>query len=163
MNPDNKPTIDIDEIIEFKSIKVLGYTDSVNECQCCGKQDLKGTVALDTNIGIVYFGTTCAYNANKYDTLDAVKKVKREAGKSVRDYKKQLEYVDGRTMWDERLKQARKRLGLRAHEKDYCYSGLPYCMDNQEYAKLAEEVRQDRISKFKERWNNSLQLTDKAS
>lgn len=45
--------------------RVIGTTEEVNHCECCGRQDLKRTVALlDNETGdITYFGTTCAANA----------------------------------------------------------------------------------------------------
>lgn len=42
-------------------MKVLGIVDDVNTCDCCGKKDLKRTVALEASSGdVVYYGTTCA-------------------------------------------------------------------------------------------------------
>ena len=44
-------------------MKLLGITDCVNECDCCGKTDLKCTVAFRTeDCQIVYYGRTCATN-----------------------------------------------------------------------------------------------------
>ncbi len=71
----NTATLDIE-----KKLKVMGYTTDYNTCDCCGKTELKGTVTVlclltDT---ILHYGSTCAYNANKYDTLDAANEAKRE-------------------------------------------------------------------------------------
>ncbi len=42
-------------------MKVLGITEEVNICDCCGKKDLERTVALELNGGeVAYYGTTCA-------------------------------------------------------------------------------------------------------
>ena len=38
-------------------MKAIGITDSVNTCDCCGKTDLKKTVAFDTG---VFYGVVCA-------------------------------------------------------------------------------------------------------
>lgn len=40
---------------------VLGYTETVTSCDCCGRADLKGTVALqDNETGeINYYGVVC--------------------------------------------------------------------------------------------------------
>lgn len=45
--------------------KFLGNTDDVTTCECCGKQNLKSTVALELEDGgePVYFGVTCAARA----------------------------------------------------------------------------------------------------
>lgn len=65
---------------ELKNFKILGYTTDFQQCECCGKENLKGTVSiLDLNSDVVlHFGTTCAVNANKYDSLEAAKKAKKE-------------------------------------------------------------------------------------
>jgi hypothetical protein len=41
-------------------MKLLGIVDYMNTCDCCGRTDLKCTVAFDTDDGIVYYGRTCA-------------------------------------------------------------------------------------------------------
>jgi len=41
----------------------LGITDEVTTCECCGKSNLKRTVALDNGGGVVYYGTSCAARA----------------------------------------------------------------------------------------------------
>lgn len=65
---------------EFKNIKILGYTTDFNQCDCCGKSDLKGTISiLDLNTDVVlHFGTTCAAKSDKYDDLDAFNRAKKE-------------------------------------------------------------------------------------
>lgn len=62
----------------LKSLQIVGYTKDVNTCECCGKEDLKGTVVIrDTMYDtLMHFGTTCAASADKYDTLDAAKRSK---------------------------------------------------------------------------------------
>ncbi len=43
------------------SVKFLGTSDEVSTCDCCGRADLKSTVALSIDDGdAVYYGTTCA-------------------------------------------------------------------------------------------------------
>ena len=47
-----------------KLIKCLGTDDSVNSCDCCGRDNLKATVAFETESGdVVYFGVVCAAKA----------------------------------------------------------------------------------------------------
>ena len=42
-------------------MEIKGITDSVTTCDCCGKTNLKRTVAIETENGeIVYYGTSCA-------------------------------------------------------------------------------------------------------
>lgn len=41
-------------------MKVLGYTDEVATCDCCGKRNLKGSFAIATDAGeVVYYGSVC--------------------------------------------------------------------------------------------------------
>lgn len=70
--------INFTEVLDIKKIKVLGYTTDFNQCDCCGRENLKGTISIldlqyDT---ILHFGTGCAAAADKYATLDAVAEVK---------------------------------------------------------------------------------------
>lgn len=63
------------------AVKFLGNTDDVTTCECCGKQNLKSTVALSINdADPVYYGVTCAARAL---ALDA-KYIKAEARKADR-------------------------------------------------------------------------------
>ena len=61
---------------------VLGNTDEVTTCDCCGRTDLKGTVALELDGETVYFGVVCAARKVGRDA----KQIRREA-KSADDAK----------------------------------------------------------------------------
>lgn len=43
---------------------IIGYTDSITECECCGKIDLKGTYCLDINGEELYYGSVCAFKSH---------------------------------------------------------------------------------------------------
>lgn len=47
-------------------LRIIGYTDQINECDCCGKAELKGTyVMADEMDNEMYFGKVCgAKHAN---------------------------------------------------------------------------------------------------
>ena len=50
-------------------VKFLGTTDDVTACDCCGRADLKSTVALSfNNAEPVYFGVVCAARALGWDS-----------------------------------------------------------------------------------------------
>lgn len=49
----------------MKTFTILGTCDNVTTCECCGRSDLKRTVALDDGHGTTYYGTTCAARATK--------------------------------------------------------------------------------------------------
>jgi len=62
----------------IKRFTYLGTSDEVDACDCCGKSDLKSTVAIQDNDSgeTLYFGTTCAARALK----QTVKEVKAGTG-----------------------------------------------------------------------------------
>lgn len=69
-------------------MKYLGTTDDVTTCECCGKANLKSTVAIEMQDGSdpVYFGVTCAARALK----TSAKEVKAGA-KQADDAKREAE------------------------------------------------------------------------
>lgn len=65
----------------------LGVTDEVNSCDCCGKSNLKSTVAFDVTGEIVHYGSTCAarHTGRKVTVWVSEKKAKdEEVRKTVR-------------------------------------------------------------------------------
>jgi len=54
---------------------IIGYTDSITECECCGKVDLKGTYCLDIDGEEFYYGSVCAFK-NHGVTHDEQKEMK---------------------------------------------------------------------------------------
>lgn len=46
------------------TFKILGITDEITNCDCCGRSNLKCTVALESETGdIVHYGRDCAGKA----------------------------------------------------------------------------------------------------
>lgn len=42
-------------------MKIVGHTDEITVCDCCGKKNLKATVALERADGeVVFYGSDCA-------------------------------------------------------------------------------------------------------
>lgn len=64
--------------------KMLGISDKP-ECDCCGKKNLKSSVALENQQSgeIVYFGVDCASKALRQRYMGKRYKVSREAVKSM--------------------------------------------------------------------------------
>lgn len=66
----------------FRMFRVLGTTEEVDSCDCCGKTNLKSTVELmeldaegnEASSSPVYFGVTCAARAMRRE----VKEIRRE-------------------------------------------------------------------------------------
>lgn len=41
-------------------MKVLGYTDEITACDCCGKSNLRGTFGVETDAGdVLHYGSVC--------------------------------------------------------------------------------------------------------
>lgn len=53
---------------------LLGITDEVTVCECCGRSDLKKTLVLDDGGATVYYGSECGARAMK----TTVNKVRRD-------------------------------------------------------------------------------------
>lgn len=59
--------------------KIYGFTDSKTTCECCGKENLKGTYAISIDGGeILHFGSTCAFK--KFGITE--KELKKESDKA---------------------------------------------------------------------------------
>lgn len=65
------------------TVRYLGSTDDVTTCECCGRADLKSTVALrlTEDSEPVYFGVTCAAKALSV----GVKEIKAATAKADRE------------------------------------------------------------------------------
>lgn len=41
-------------------MRVLGYTDEITTCDCCGKRNLRGSFGVETDAGdVLYYGSVC--------------------------------------------------------------------------------------------------------
>lgn len=76
---------------------ILGTDDAVNTCDCCGKTNLKFTVAVDVDGETLHYGSTCATR----HTGKSAPQIRREienaykvkVGAAVREYKQSSEYL----------------------------------------------------------------------
>jgi hypothetical protein len=48
------------------TVKILGITDEVTTCGCCGRNGLKKTIALEIDEVLTHYGTQCAANSLRY-------------------------------------------------------------------------------------------------
>jgi len=71
--------------------RVRGWTEDVTSCQCCGREDLKGTVVLEhVETGeIFYYGCVCAGRALGWSAAEARRRLEREARDQLRQLKEQ--------------------------------------------------------------------------
>ena len=65
---------------------IIGYTDSITECECCGKVDLKGTYCLDIDGEEFYYGSVCAFKKHGI-TPDEQKEMKSTFTKAKKNTK----------------------------------------------------------------------------
>jgi hypothetical protein len=55
----------------MKALRIIGFTDSVNECDYCGKTGLKGTfVMADDSNNEFYYGSSCGAKASGQTDLE---------------------------------------------------------------------------------------------
>lgn len=48
-----------------RKYEIKGFTDSIHECDCCGKQNLKGAyIMVSEHEEVKHFGSSCAIKAN---------------------------------------------------------------------------------------------------
>lgn len=72
-----------------QAYKMIGITDEVTSCDCCGRTDLKRTIVLERQEDgvIVYFGSQCGARAVGWKTKDfnrAAKDAQIERQKAIR-------------------------------------------------------------------------------
>lgn len=55
-------------------MKVLGYTDEITACDCCGKSNLRGTFAIATDAGdTLHYGSVCVNRVYGNKRGDSIK------------------------------------------------------------------------------------------
>jgi hypothetical protein len=69
-------------------MKALYLTDSITTCECCGRTELKATVAMQLDCGgILHYGRTCAARNSGKTSQQVTKEIRAER-----------ELANGRTM-----------------------------------------------------------------
>jgi|694.fasta_scaffold84330_2 hypothetical protein len=90
---------------------ILGFTEEITDCDCCGKSDLKGTYAISLNGYISYFGSVCAFKIHAVSYKEQ-KEIKKECKRRVKaaDKLKQMEadYNGTQYQMDQMLKFVEK-------------------------------------------------------
>lgn len=54
--------------------KIIGFTDKINNCDCCGRNELKGTYCVTINGDEFYYGSTCAVK-NGFNKVELKKEI----------------------------------------------------------------------------------------
>lgn len=95
---------EIKEYTTEKKYKILGFNDDHCECDVCGKQELKGTYAIeDLSSGEIFrAGSTCGANMAGWTTKELISKYKAGEKEKLETAKKEfrnsIEYI---TYWNE--------------------------------------------------------------
>lgn len=94
-------------------MKALGITDERTTCDCCGKSDLKCTVAMESDGGeIVYYGRTCAGRNSGKSTAVINREIADEEARRVRaaraEYAAHPHHLAERARFAERDRVARE-------------------------------------------------------
>jgi hypothetical protein len=71
---------------ELVEKRILGFTEEITSCDCCGKYDLKGTFAVDFEGDVQYYGSVCAFKVHRLAIND-----QKELKKA---YKKRVKYSE---------------------------------------------------------------------
>ena len=109
---------------------LLGTTEEVTVCDCCGKSNLKKTIAFDNCGEIVYYGVVCASN---------------ETGKTKDEIKSKIKIVENIKSIDELFASAKshhnKSKAVKAAEKkgvdmDYVFSNYGELEYENRYEKM---------------------------
>ncbi len=83
---------------DAQPVRFLGTTDDVTQCDCCGKANLKSTVALSIGGGDpVFFGVTCAARAigrTAKEVRNEAKHAEREIARLVSHERKRIHDAD---------------------------------------------------------------------
>lgn len=91
---------------------MLGTSDEVQQCECCGRDDLKKTVAISVDDGDpLYFGETCAARALSRSAKDV-----REMARHADHERRERELIARRAEDDRRFERGRAWLNERAPE-----------------------------------------------
>jgi hypothetical protein len=101
--------------------KVLGYDDGVHICDCCGKQDLKGTFGVEMEDGeVLFYGSVCV-TRNTGKPMKEIKSMAKQYEQERRNAAS-AEYIASGvlTVVNAKRDEARK-LGLHGMAfRDYC-------------------------------------------
>lgn len=66
---------------------ILAFTDKITVCDCCNKQNLKGTYAVTDELGNeYYFGSTCVYKNLGYSKKDINNDLNKTKSKAQFEY-----------------------------------------------------------------------------
>lgn len=89
--------------METSSRKIIAFTDSVNECECCGKKGLKGTFCVEIDGSEFYYGSTCAFKKHGFEKNEDFKKALSDFQKLQRCKRRGFESLEAEKAYDDEL------------------------------------------------------------
>lgn len=136
-------------------VTILGTTDDVNHCQCCGKTNLKATVAISFDDGEPeYWGTDCASKVYRFvskkhkDILTECKEIVRKndwKAKKARVMRVVNSYIADPRFLDElndvKTRQFNDWVALDAKRNRYEIDGDEYRRQEKEIARISQEAQ----------------------
>lgn len=96
-------------------IKLLGITDDVNECNCCGKTNLKCTVAFEIDGAEAYYGTTCATYFYGKDWKTIKKEIETDKARRTNEAYVRLRSTPEYLTYDACIRELNKDAGTPGH------------------------------------------------
>jgi hypothetical protein len=82
------------------TMKALYITDEIDTCDCCGRTDLKATVAMQLNDGgILHYGRTCAARNSGKDQRQIKKEIADNRQARIDDAYSELQETPARKAW----------------------------------------------------------------
>lgn len=104
-------------------MRVLGFTDFYNNCDCCGRNNLKGTYAVESSTGYIYhFGSTCVSKKEWFNNDISLKNQCDEYALEIKI--KAIEMFDN--LGGYLIKEKMKKLNAFTDEHDMLYKELNY-------------------------------------
>lgn len=101
--------------------KTLAIVDDVNSCDCCGKSNLKSTVAMERDDGeVLYFGSVCATRHSGRDPKSIKSEAKAAYEKKVAAARKELRNSQEEIACNARMNEARNLGLISIAFRDFC-------------------------------------------
>lgn len=135
--------------------KIIGFTDQITECECCGKTNLKGTYCLEIDGSELYYGSSCAFKTHgitqeeqraELSKFKAIKKTKEKLKAMEQDYDTAPTF--GKLWKMTHFAIANKKvIDIRAYFQKYGKQQEDVSTDNQEFFYIAQTSQQIWINK----------------
>lgn len=101
--------------------KTLAIVDDVNACDCCGKSNLKSTVAMERDDGeVLYFGSVCATRHSGRDAKVIKSEAKAAYEEKVAAARKELRNSQEEIACNARMNEARNLGLISIAFRDFC-------------------------------------------